>query len=528
MHLEDAMDVDSPGRDAELQAHFARAYQILEQVGRKIPIPGIRKQVSAAQTPLLAVGPDGTVTARSPACSGWLADLTDADEIRSNLTAHSQQVLSDLIRDLQSATLPSRAPAVLTTGRSPRHLVVRAVTAPGADRDEHALLIEPLDFQWSPQAGDMLVKSFGLSPAEVEIVRHLMTGKSLREIAGEMGKSEHTVRNQSKSILSKSGALGQVELIRLVAFLINEEARTGDRAGKTALRDESFAARDGRRVQLFRAGRATGRPPIIFLHGMLDAVAVLEYLSPQLVARGYEVLAPMRPGFGQSDPVLRPETIMDVVTDQIAELIDRENLDRPIVVGHLAGGIYAHVLAHRLRDRVTGAVAISSGVPIVRLSDISSMTKRVRIMAYTARFTPALLPAVLRAGIAMIDIDDIDAFIDAQFPDDTMDRATIRHLELGPWLQSGYRMSVKQGAVGFASDSYWTVRDWGPLITGEAAPVIYLHGAGDHVNRFERMQAGLKGRKGVDLRITEDVGQLLFYERPDLVFAAIDDLSGEQ
>lgn len=525
-HLDQAIDVDSPGRDSELQAHFARASQILEQVGRRIPMPSVQDRVLASRTPMLAFAPDGTIAARNAACTGWLAELGKASDLTPGLLAHSEQLFLLLLRDLRSGSGTAQGPVVLSTGQYPRHLVAR-ITASSDPKDlSQYLLLEPLDFQWSQQAGEMLVRSFSLSPAEVEIVRQLMTGKSLRDIAGDTGKSEHTVRNQTKSVLSKVGAPGQVELIRLVAYLISDDNRTGVQDTGDGLKEESFVARDGRKVQLFRTGATSGETPVIFLHGMLDALAVLSFLTPRLYARNYDVFAPMRPGFGLSDPVLRPEIMLDVVAEQVEDLMFREDIERPVIVGHMAGGTYAHVIAHKLHDKISGVVAIDSGAPIQRLSDITSMPKRVRALAYAAKFTPGLLPMLLRAGIAMIDSDNVETFVQSHFPPGTADHRVIEKLGLGPWLQKGYRMSVRQGAAGFASDSYWMVRDWSGVLTGPSAPVIYLHGEDDQVNKIDRIQPAIKKMKNVIFRPVPDVGQLVFFERPELVFSAIDELRG--
>ncbi|WP_406649200.1 hypothetical protein QEZ52_07825 [Aliisedimentitalea scapharcae] len=114
-----------------------------------------------------------------------------------------------------------------------------------------------------------------------------------------------------------------------------------------------------------------------------------------------------------------------------------------------------------MRDRVAGLVAVSSGAPVTRLGDISSMSARVRAIAYTARYTPSLLPAELRAGVAMIDSHDGDGFMDVQFPKGSTDRRTIQQLALGSLIQDGYRLSVQQGVAGFACASHWAVRDLG-------------------------------------------------------------------
>ncbi len=526
-HLETAQDVTRPGRDMELQAHFTRAHQILEQMGRRVAVPSLWDQISGARTPLLALGETGAVLARSPACEGWLGGLDCAQALKAELTAQSGPLLDDLLLRARDHGPDSAASVVLTTGRTPRHLIARLVDTPGRDR---AVMIEPLEFQWSAAAAEMLVVSFGLSPAEVDLVRHLMAGRSLRAIAQETGKSEHTIRNQAKSVLSKTGAPGQAELIRLVAYLIKDHDHRSTAQTPGALQMSRFQARDGSRVQLYHLGTTAGRTPgrdLIFLHGMLDGVGALNRHARALTKRGYRVLAPLRPGFGKSDPVVRPETMVEVVAAQIEDLILSYDLHRPVLVGHLSGGIFAHVLAHRLRRKIAGAIAVSSGAPIKRMADISSMTGRVRVMAYTARFTPALLPAVLRAGIAIIDSDDIDAFMDAQFPKGRADRDAIDRLGLAPLIQAGYRMSVAQGAVGFASDAHWAIRDWEPLLHGPAAPVIYLHGAQDPVNRAERIRRFTENRPGVSAQIFDDCGQLLLYEHPERVFRAIDSLGGD-
>ena len=528
--LEDAKDLERPGQDAELQEHFARAYQILEQIGRKVPLVGVLDSVRSASGLVVALSPQGEILAQSSRFKDWALGADGLVGLTAELSAPSATLLETLLEQMRRDGPIDETPVVLTTGRQPRHLIARMIEATpegpeGLKGAGRYLVVEALEFYWTPRAEQMLVVSFGLSRAEVGIVRHLMAGHSLREIAQQTGKSEHTVRNQSKSILAKTGAPGQVELIRLVAFLVNEELRTKPGVGAIgALHFDVINMREGRRLQVFRAGREGGTP-VIFMHGMLDATAAVQFLGSRFDAEDYHVIAPMRPGFGLSDPVIRPETVMDVVTDQVRELIQREHLHQPLILGHLAGGIYGHVLAHRLRGQIAGLVAVSSGAPVTRLSDIGSMSTRVRIMAYTARFTPALLPAVLRAGIAMIDSNDVDAFMDAQFPDGTIDRQTIKQLNLASLIQDGYRLSVKQGAAGFASDSYWALRDWGQLAAGPICPTIYLHGGQDPVNKAYRIKQAMSGLPDIQVRIWEELGQLMFYERPDLVFAALRELA---
>ncbi|MFD2856963.1 LuxR C-terminal-related transcriptional regulator [Seohaeicola zhoushanensis] len=119
-----------------------------------------------------------------------------------------------------------------------------------------ALVIEAMEYRWTAAAEAMLVASFGLSRAEVDIVRQLLAGRSLRQIAEQSGRSEHTVRNQAKAVLAKTGAPGQVDLIRLVVFLINQLDAGADAGQAAPVPSRSSPPRVGARCR--SAGWAPG------------------------------------------------------------------------------------------------------------------------------------------------------------------------------------------------------------------------------------------------------------------------------
>jgi len=505
--------------DPELEAHFERAYQILQQIGRQSPVPSLIEQVNASAGFSLIIGARGDVLAMSDAAQGRLHKGGEIEDLRAALTAGSVELLDQMLRSLASDTA-EEAPVVLSTGWRPRHLMARIETVDAG----RVVVIEALEYRWSREAETMLVASFGLSPAEVDIVRHLLAGFSLRQIAEETGRSEHTVRNQSKAVLAKTGAPGQVDLIRLVVFLINQESRkAARRSGGLSLDREMITVSPDRKVQLYSAGAPDGRP-VIFLHGMLEGPAVLQYLEPRLRAGGLRVLMPARPGFGQSDPVARAPVALDVMTDIVQQLIQQEGLHRPALLGHMGGCLYGHVLASRLGTKVAGLVCASGVAPITRLSQLSHMARRQRIVAYTARFAPALLPTVLRAGIAQIDGKEVEEFMTALYAPGTHDHGVIEGMGIGALVQAGFRFSVEQGDIGFATDSHFVVRDWSAEIAELKVPALYLSGRHDPVVPSRRIVETMAGRENVDVHVLEDAGQLLFYERPELVLDALDGL----
>jgi len=68
-------------------------------------------------------------------------------------------------------------------------------------------------------APGVLAQMLGITSAEARVLHQLMGGKSLMECARAFDLSHNTVRNQLNSVLSKTGARSQTELLLLVERL---------------------------------------------------------------------------------------------------------------------------------------------------------------------------------------------------------------------------------------------------------------------------------------------------------------------
>lgn len=106
-------------------------------------------------------------------------------------------------------------------GGMPVQLVAHPIPALLADQTGADVLLLVAD---SASAGsrfpDTLLRSlYGMTPAETDIANGLLMGFSLQEIAGVRGVAAGTVRAQLKSILSKTGAARQSDLVRQLMAL---------------------------------------------------------------------------------------------------------------------------------------------------------------------------------------------------------------------------------------------------------------------------------------------------------------------
>jgi pimeloyl-ACP methyl ester carboxylesterase len=107
-------------------------------------------------------------------------------------------------------------------------------------------------------------------------------------------------------------------------------------------------------IEVFRAGPSDGLP-VVYLHSMIaegPGMAVLESLAEQ----GYLVVAPMLPGFGESQGLEEIEDVEDMAF-LILELLDGPGLGLgrgrcPRVMGHSLGSYLALEVAVRWPDRI--------------------------------------------------------------------------------------------------------------------------------------------------------------------------------
>lgn len=92
----------------------------------------------------------------------------------------------------------------------------------------------------------------------------------------------------------------------------------------------------GRPVSLLRSGEP-GRPIAIFLHGVPTGAAIWRPVLERLP--GVRAVAPELPGFGRSVPPATPH--IERYHRLVAALADAEDGERPILVGHDLGALYA-------------------------------------------------------------------------------------------------------------------------------------------------------------------------------------------
>ncbi len=108
------------------------------------------------------------------------------------------------------------------------------------------------------------------------------------------------------------------------------------------------------KIQVFRGGSG---PPLVYLHSAGGEAAGLALLED--LAEGFEVVAPVFPGFGESEGIEEIDGIEDAVF-HLLDLWAVLELDAPAVLGCSLGGWMALELAVRYPERVGRMVLVNS------------------------------------------------------------------------------------------------------------------------------------------------------------------------
>jgi pimeloyl-ACP methyl ester carboxylesterase len=121
------------------------------------------------------------------------------------------------------------------------------------------------------------------------------------------------------------------------------------------------------KVQVRRGG--TGAP-VVYLHSATGEGEGLLLLD--LLAERFDVVAPMFPGFGESEGIEQVDDMEDA-TFHLLDVLDRLDLEAPALVGASLGGWMAAELATRYPERVSSLVLVNPAglsIPGAEIKDI--------------------------------------------------------------------------------------------------------------------------------------------------------------
>ncbi|WP_420863022.1 helix-turn-helix transcriptional regulator [Algirhabdus cladophorae] len=437
-----------------LGSHFARADKMLDQIVMETP-----KEENAAILSRIENAAAFTINAA--------LKVSDANPAAmSTLMLAPGMPLSELPLDAQDCAALSTQVERMLNANQDAPLVFRArstqferlvvfylrIIRP-AHAEAFAIAVSS-EVAWPEGFDGVLQSAFQLSVAEVAVVRGLAQCASLKDIAATRGRSVDTIRAQLKSVMSKTETRSQTELVRLTvgmmemaAFSQTEAANLSEQSsGYGSLEPRPFYAmtlRDGRTLEFLVLGDPMGKP---CLFSPLDYGLVRWPASAEAEAakRGIKIIVPVRAGYGKSTPLTKSTDVANSTAHDYAELMDHLGVNACPIIS-LGGDFFFSAVFHSLfPGRATAMLACAGVLPLDQPEQYERMDKWHRFILAGARYTPHLLPFMVKGGFALARRLGKRGFLQAVYGKSAADVATFEDPEIFEALICGSEVALSE------------------------------------------------------------------------------------
>lgn len=523
--------------DPAIFGHFDRAGTVLDQVAR-VPqgdeVTLLLDQLDSVAA--LVIDRHLRVAGLNPAAAGALGLRTGASLAEARIDAQDRAALSRrvarMLEDADSAASVFRVRAA-DAGRFIVFHMRRRMVA-GAPM----VVAVTAHLHWPDGFGRMLSEAFGLSMAETEVVRLLIDCASVKEIAETRGRSIETIRAQVKAIMAKTETRGQVELVRLVLSMMDmagvaadrEAVVGGDPAQEGRLASvpfQRFVAADGRRLEYMVLGDPAGRPAV-YLHSAYGLARWPAQAERALRDGQIALIVPVRAGYGGSDPAPRSGTYAGQVVRDIVALMDHLGVESAPVISHEGDAQFAFWLVHDCPERVRALIPCGAFLPLTRPEQIARMNKWHRMIMGGARYTPKLLPFMIKAGFHLARKGGRRAFLHAVLGEAEADVALLSEPDFLEAMVTGSHVALNDTHTAHDAMSRNVLEqarvDWTRAVRAtqtHAIPVHMVNGAQDVQSPPETLAEFRQDYPWINFHIHEDAGQLVLFAKWPEVLALL-------
>jgi len=533
--LNDSFSIAKHINDPELVSHFQRAYEILEKIGREGKrVDGAEQYSAQKKEPAFFIDANNAVVHKNQSAQKLLGEITSIEEFAPFIDKNDYRKLRAMLLGLNHPDIAEQAHVFhfdIDSSKSgaKNKPVLFFAKAMRFSRNQPAILcIYVMGIDWDEGLELLLSDAFSLTPSELQVVRGLCEGRTQEEIAKQRNRSLFTIRTQVKKLMHKTSTSSQVDLVRLVitmaSFGRSPSLKLANISKHLEMGTQVIVPLGNKReIPVHQIGDPKGYP-VLFIHGMLDGIAVCKSITKLLKKNKIRLIAPVRPNFADSRAAYNIKTAPEEFVIDLCQIMDHLEIEVAPIIGHMAGSIYAFAAASILPDRISAILNISGGIPIKSLRQLSSMASRQRVVAWTARFAPNLLPAIIRAGISKIDRGDESEFMNALHAKGSKDRDVVANMNIRTIIHAGYQFAIAQGHRAFEVDSHHVTRDWSSYVENIQQRVILVHGVFDPTVRIESVRKFAELYNNIELIEHDDAGQLLFFQKPKAIISSLNSL----
>lgn len=215
------------------------------------------------------------------------------------------------------------------------------------------------------------------------------------------------------------------------------------------LKDNTVQLSDKRRLAYAEYGEPNGSVVFLF-HGLPSSRLSWGLIPGNPFPPGLRIIAPDRPGYGQSDP--KPHrTVLDW-SDDIAELADALEIEKFGVLGVSGGGPGALACAWKMPQRLTSVGVVVCPAPTNAPKVFEGMSKTNRFFMKLAWRLPWLSNLNVRLLVSVIRRNPARYINTMKYKLHDVDKAILARPEIQEMLIADFTEALRSGPQGMAND----------------------------------------------------------------------------
>lgn len=370
--------------------------------------------------------------------------------------------------------------------------------------------------RWKPKSVELLKRQFGLTNTESQVLANFIDGYSTENIATLRKRSHATIRTQLQSILNKTGARSQTELLRIVLSLSDftkEIDPITDALSHPYRRQAVILREGGRRIEFTLMGDFNGKP--IVTVATASFYTLTAEIEKVLHDEGLCIISVCTPGCGQTDPVFDKTHRLQTFCDDIAAVLDLQKIAKCPLLAITHNPPICYYLARHLPDRFSHLVQLNAAVPLKFAAASKTQSPWVNGILRACDSHPTLGKLLLKGGCkawASIGASNVMRFqlssnpVDAEFALRTENLAEFEH---------ALKTATANGIASAVEDISLSFGDWSENVEACPIRVTIMHGDQDRLFHYDAVQEfTARFSDKVTLSTYSDAGFCLVYKYP--------------
>lgn len=364
-------------------------------------------------------------------------------------------------------------------------LAFSTILSPVADQID-ALVIFVIEPLWSGKVIAMLSQVHALTQAETSVLESFLGGMDLKAIAQERGRSLATIRTQFQTVLDKTGARGQADLLR-VAIALTQFVETFEPVADAAAhpyRKRFELIRPGaRRVEVVLAGDFTGET-VLFIPDITQFTFQPEF-EARMKAAGICMVSVARPGHGRTDPPPDNEAYDTCLLGDLKAVQDQLGVESSVLFAKNMSGPLGFRLGGMMGDRISKIVLASPVLPPQYVRESRPDARWSASLRHAMTISPKVFLIIVRLGMKAWRALGTRRMCALQFRRFKPDLEFANRIDTIKEMDDAFEAFFATDERFAEHDLEFFFRDWTEWVTANPAPVVMFCGCMDQTNTID-------------------------------------------